>query len=41
MKWYLLLVLVFMPVDRSSKFFKRFKKALKKALKVLLDSLLR
>ncbi|MCT3601149.1 hypothetical protein EFS00_09300 [Lactobacillus amylovorus] len=36
-----ILVLVFIPVDRRSKFFKRFKKALKKALKVLLDSLLR
>lgn len=38
MKWYIFFVVVFVPVDRRSKFFKRFKKALKKALKGLLDS---
>ncbi|WP_255404447.1 MULTISPECIES: hypothetical protein [Lactobacillus] len=41
MKWYLLFVLVFIPIDRRNKFFKHFKKAIKKALKAILDELLR
>lgn len=40
-KWYLLFVLVFIPIDCRNKFFKHFKKAIKKALKALLDELLR